>query len=96
MAGESIKIVGLPTQLSVSEERGGRKERMMLIIGCDYHPSFQRIAFVDEDASECGDWRLEHIQDAAQFYHDPRPTCSNLTRSEAKPIVQNGHCASGS
>ena len=24
----------------------------MLIIGCDYHPSFQQIAFVDTDTGE--------------------------------------------
>ena len=30
----------------------------MMIIGCDYHPGFQQIAFVDTDTGECknGDW----------------------------------------
>jgi hypothetical protein len=26
----------------------------MLIIGCDYHPGFQQIAFVDTETGECG------------------------------------------
>jgi len=32
----------------------------MLIIGCDYHPSFQQIAFVDTDTGELGERRLAH------------------------------------
>jgi len=31
----------------------------MLIIGCDYHPSVQQIAFVDSETGECGE-RLLH------------------------------------
>jgi hypothetical protein len=27
----------------------------MLIIGADYHPSFQQIAFMDQGTEECGD-----------------------------------------
>jgi hypothetical protein len=27
----------------------------MLIIGCDYHPGFQQIAFVDMETGECGE-----------------------------------------
>lgn len=40
----------------------------MLIIGCDYHPSFQQIAFVDTETGECGEQRLEHSEGAEQFY----------------------------
>jgi hypothetical protein len=32
----------------------------MLIIGVDYHPSFQQIAFVDQETGECGERRLNH------------------------------------
>ena len=32
----------------------------MFIIGVDYHPSFQQIAFLDETTGECGDRRLNH------------------------------------
>jgi len=40
----------------------------MLIIGCDYHPSFQQIAFVDTDGGELGESRLLHREEAEQFY----------------------------
>ena len=42
----------------------------MLIIGCDYHPSFQQIAFVDTATGECGERRLEHREEAEKFYRD--------------------------
>jgi transposase len=40
----------------------------MLIIGCDYHPSFQQIAFVDTDTGEVQERRLEHREEAEKFY----------------------------
>ena len=41
----------------------------MWIIGCDYHPSFQQIAFVDQATGEYGDLRLEHKGgEAEKFY----------------------------
>jgi len=40
----------------------------MLIIGCDYHPGFQQIAFVDTETGECGERRLAHREQAEQFY----------------------------
>jgi transposase len=40
----------------------------MLIIGCDYHPAFQQIAFVDTDTGELQERRLEHAEEAEKFY----------------------------
>jgi transposase len=40
----------------------------MLIIGCDYHPSFQQIAFVDTDTGKLQERRLEHREEAEKFY----------------------------
>lgn len=41
----------------------------MLIIGCDYHPSFEQIAFVDTDTGELGQARLDHRSgEAERFY----------------------------
>ncbi len=40
----------------------------MLIIGCDYHPSFQQIAFVDTDTGELQERRLEQREEAEKFY----------------------------
>ncbi|HEX8817845.1 MAG TPA: IS110 family transposase [Terriglobales bacterium] len=40
----------------------------MLIIGCDYHPSFQQIAWVDTGSGELQERRLAHREEAEQFY----------------------------
>lgn len=40
----------------------------MLIIGCDFHPSFQQIAYVDQESGEYGERRLSHPEEAARFY----------------------------
>jgi transposase len=42
----------------------------MMIIGCDYHPAFQQIAFVDTDTGECGERRLQHREEAEKFYRN--------------------------
>ena len=31
----------------------------MIIIGVDYHPSFQQIAFVDKETGECNEQQLK-------------------------------------
>ena len=42
----------------------------MFIIGCDYHPAFQQIAFVDTETGERQERRLEHPEEAEKFYRD--------------------------
>ena len=43
----------------------------MLIIGCDYHPSVQQIAFVNAETGESGERRLLHKDgEAERFYRD--------------------------
>ena len=43
----------------------------MLIIGCDYHPSVQQIAWVDTESGECGERRLAHRDgQAEEFYRE--------------------------
>ena len=42
----------------------------MLIIGADYHPAFQQIAFVDTETGELQEPRLEHPEAAEKFYRD--------------------------
>ena len=42
----------------------------MMIIGCDYHPAFQQIAFVDTGTGELLDRRLQHREEAEKFYRD--------------------------
>ena len=40
----------------------------MIIIGCDYHPGFQQIAYVNPDTGEGSEVRLGHKEEAEQFY----------------------------
>src|ERR1700681_889773 len=43
----------------------------MMIIGVDYHPSFQTIAFLMEETGECGEQELHHSEGQAEkFYRD--------------------------
>ena len=43
----------------------------MLIMGVDYHPSFQQIAFFVEETGECGERLLNHSEgEAEKFYRD--------------------------
>src|SRR5271155_5200817 len=45
----------------------------MYIIGVDYHPSFQHIAFLDQETGEYGDRRLNHSDgEAEKFYRELR------------------------
>jgi transposase len=40
----------------------------MMIIGCDFHPSFQQIAYVEQETGEYEERRLSHREEAAAFY----------------------------
>ena len=42
----------------------------MIIIGCDYHPGFQQIAFVDTERGELRETRLQHREQAEKFYRE--------------------------
>ena len=58
----------------------------MIIIGVDFHPEFQQIAFVDTDTGEFREQRLTHPEEAEQFYR---------TLAAAGPQVRVGMEASG-
>jgi transposase len=40
----------------------------MLIIGCDFHPSFQQVAIFDKRTGEIQEKRLQHCAEAERFY----------------------------
>jgi hypothetical protein len=40
----------------------------VIIVGCDYHPSFQQVAFVDTESGELKEQRLGHREGAEEFY----------------------------
>ena len=62
----------------------------MMIIGVDYHPSSQQIAFLLEETGEYGDRQLNHSEgEAERFYGDLQPS---VVRS--KPAIR-GHFKTG-
>src|SRR3954454_13206573 len=69
---DSINNVGSQARVKLWRRKPtkglGGKEPNMLIIGCDYHPGFQQIAFVDTETGEAGEQRLSHREEAEQFY----------------------------
>jgi transposase len=51
----------------------------MLIIGVDYHPSFQQIAFCDQDTGACEERRLSHSDgEVERFYRDLKQRGSSV------------------
>ncbi len=42
----------------------------MIIIGADFHPEFQQIAWVDTDTGELQEQRLRHGEEAERFYRE--------------------------
>jgi transposase len=40
----------------------------MMIIGCDYHPVFQQVAYLDQETGEYGELRLSHREEAERYY----------------------------
>jgi hypothetical protein len=47
----------------------------MLIVGCDFHPSWQQIVWLDSETGETGERKLVHASgETKQFYEQlPRP-----------------------
>jgi transposase len=33
----------------------------MMIIGCDFHPSWQQVSWVDSETGDCGERKLVHV-----------------------------------
>jgi hypothetical protein len=45
----------------------------MLIIGCDYHPSWQQVCWMDTETGETAERKLEHVSgEAEKFYRGLR------------------------
>src|SRR5258707_1559665 len=66
----SVGSLELSTLWLLDDQRLGRKEPNMMI-GVDYHPSFQQIAFLIEGTGEYEERRLNHSDgEAEQFYQD--------------------------
>ena len=50
-----------------------------MLIGVDYHPSFQQISFLDQETGECGDRELNHSEgEAERFYRELKQRGANV------------------
>src|SRR5664279_5331614 len=54
--------------LLLNDREAREKEPSMMIIGCDFHPSFQQIACVEQETGEYEERRLNHRGEAEAFY----------------------------
>jgi hypothetical protein len=57
----------------------------MMIIGCDFHPRFQQIAYVDGETGEFFERRLSHPEEAERFYRSLAGTQVRIGLSSAVP-----------
>ena len=69
----------------------------MIIVGADYHPAFQQIAFVDTESGDYGERRLGHPEEAETFYRDLAARgnefgVDTLASNRPRAIVQTCPC----
>jgi hypothetical protein len=58
----------------------------MMIIGVDYHPNFQAIAFFVEETAECGEQELNYSDGQAEkFYRDLKQRGISARRARRPP-----------
>jgi transposase len=50
----------------------------MMIIGCDFHPSWQQIAWLDKETGETGERKLVHAEGQAQQFYSQLPVPSRV------------------
>ena len=48
----------------------------MMIIGCDFHPSWQQVSWVDTEAGETGEQKLVHAPGEAERFYRQMPVPS--------------------
>ena len=58
----------------------------MLIIGCDFHPGFQQAAIFDNQTGEMVERRLQHREEAEQFYGSLRGQAVRVAESRSRPL----------
>jgi hypothetical protein len=53
----------------------------MMIIGCDFHPSWQQIAWLDTESGETGEQKLVHASGDAKAQHVFNDLAARVTRA---------------
>jgi transposase len=43
----------------------------MMIIGCDFHPSWQQVSWLDVETGDCGERKLVHAAGEAKMFYQP-------------------------
>jgi hypothetical protein len=62
---------------------------MIIIIGVDFDPEFQQIAFVDTETGELQEWRLNHPNEAESFYRELMSRSTQMrVGMEARALVR--------
>ena len=56
----------------------GKKEPSMLIVGCDFHPSWQQIAVFDEETGEVNEYKLSNGDGAAEQFYRKLPAPARI------------------
>ena len=72
----------------------------MMIIGCDFHPSWQQVSWMDTETGECGERKLAHAAGEAKMRQNrlvlkrcPIPASSTHSRVEcARLTKRTGSC----
>jgi transposase len=54
--------------LLLNDREAQEKKPGMMMIGCDFHPSFQQIGYAEQETGEYGERRLSHREEATAFY----------------------------
>ena len=63
----------------------------MFMIGVDYHPSVQQIAFTDTETGECGERRLNHSDgEAERFYRELKQRGVSVRVGSRPPAILVG------
>src|SRR2546423_14669805 len=70
-----------------NQPRPGERSRTMIIIGADYHPGFQQIAFVDTDTGELQERRLAPITLTTDTWMPRRTGTQDSSGSSASAAV---------
>ena len=50
----------------------------MVLIGCDFHPSWQQVSWLDRETGEAGDEKLVHTPGAAEKFYRRFPTGARI------------------
>src|SRR5882724_3288400 len=68
-----------PSKLEFEEQESGKVRSLhMMIIGCDFHPSWQQVSWVDTETGETGEEKLVHATGEAERFYRGMPVPSSI------------------